>query len=134
MSFRSGANLVVALAAVVALASAADVSAGKAGLKGKARDKQKDVTFSLSAEYTGYLSESLKIGNVRYAVAPNATVYMIGEGPAALGAMVLNRSIYISGERQGKTMVVQSIIVRPAAANTDDSGGCGVVTDPHPPM
>ncbi len=134
MSFRSGATLVVALAAVVALMSAADVSAGNAGLKGKARGPKKDKSFSLSAQYTGYLGESLKINNVKYAVAPETKIHMLGQGLVPLGTMVLNRSIYISGEREGKSMLVRTIIVRPAVTDADDSGSCGVVTDPHPPM
>lgn len=135
MNRRINVHLVAAAVVVLGLSLAVDLSAGQAGLKakGKARGRQTE-TFCLSTQYTGYLGETIQVGSVRYPVAPTARVYVIGEGPAPLGMSVVNRSIYLSGVRHGKGFLVQSIIVRPAVSSTDDSGGCGKVTDPNPPM
>jgi hypothetical protein len=136
MNRRINVHLVAAAVVVLGLSLAADLSAGQAGLKakGKARGPRAAATFSLSTQYTGYLGETIQIGSVRYPVAPTATVYVLGEGLVPLGMSVVNRSIYLSGVRHGKGFTVHSIVVRPAVSGTDDSGGCGKVTDPNPPM
>ncbi len=136
MSHRIGVNLLAATALLLALSLAADVDAGKTGPKAKARAPRQNTTFSLSTNYTGYIGETLQIGRVRYTVAPDASLYVIGEGAAPLGKMVLNRYLYIAGERSGNSFVVRTIIVRPAATDTEAAGQSGtriLANDPMPP-
>jgi hypothetical protein len=49
--------------------------------------------------------------------------------------MVFNRSIYISGEKRGKNVLVHNIMVRPAVSEAGSSSGrpdCGKVDGPVP--
>ena len=95
-------------------------------------------SFSLSTEYTGYLSGSLMINLVTYPVADDVAVYVIGEGIVPSGMMVVGRSIYVAGERHGRDYLIRTIVVRPSSTEseeTDDSKPVvGVVGDPAPPM
>ena len=138
MRSRTGTMLLGAVVAALVLLPAADANAGRSGLRGKARSSHQNDTFSLSTEYTGYLSESLVIDLVRYPVADDATVYVIGEGPVPLGMMVYSRSIYVAGERHGKDYLVRTIVVRPNVSESEQSDdskpSVGVVSDPAPPM
>lgn len=115
MSKRTVVTSIAAVAALISLslASPADAARGMKGTKKHAPSSD----FSVSTQYTGYLSEVLQINNTPYVVAPNVMVYVLGEGPAPQGMMVYNRSIYVSGERQGNKSIVRSIIVLPVVAD-----------------
>ncbi len=133
MKSRTGLLLVAA----VALLLLSPAGASGAGLRSWMRGPHHTDTFSLSTEYTGYLSGSLMINLVTYPVADDAAVYVIGEGAVPLGMMVVGRSIYVAGERHGKNYLIRTIVVRPSAESveTDDSKPVvGVVSDSAPPM
>lgn len=135
MSRLNRGTVIAAAAALVALVFATGAAAG-AGLKAKGRGPAN--VFSLSAKYTGYLSETITVNGVRYPVDPAATIYVVGQGVVPQGMMVYNRSIYLAGERKGKSMLVKSIVVRPMEGESRNSGGgrpdVGKVTDRNPPM
>ncbi len=119
MSKRTVLKSMAALAAVISVSLASPVDAGQ-GMKAKGHKKASN-DFSASGQYTGYLSDVLKLNNKSFIVAPDVTVYVIGEGPAPAGTMVYDRSVYLSGERQGDKSVVHSIIVLPVVADAGDS-------------
>jgi hypothetical protein len=136
MSYRNGVRVAAALAAALAVSYAAHAVAGPSGLKARGRAARQANVFCLSANYTGYLSETLTINGVQYRVAPETAIYVVGQGLQPLGMMVYNRSVYIAGERRGKNLLVRSIVVRPAVSDAPSDGrpDAGKVTDPNPPM
>lgn len=132
MSKRTVLMSMAAAAALVSLTLASPADAGK-GMKAKGRNKGQSNDFSASGQYTGYLSDVLKLNNKSYIVAPDVTVYVIGEGPAPAGSMVYDRSVYLSGERQGDKSVVHSIIVLPVVADAGDSSPSAGEVPPNTP-
>lgn len=132
MSKRTVLMSMAAAAVLVSLTLASPADAGK-GMKAKGRNKGQSTDFSASGQYTGYLSDVLKLNNKSYIVAPDVTVYVIGEGPAPAGSMVYDRSIYLSGERQGDKSVVHSIIVLPVVADADGSSPSAGEVAPNTP-
>lgn len=129
MSKRTVLMSVAAAAALVSLTLASPADAGK-GMKAKGRNKSQSSDFSASGQYTGYLSDVLQLNNKSYIVAPDVTVYVVGEGPAPAGTMVFDRSVFLSGERQGDKSVVHSIILLPVVA---DAGGSSPSAGEVPP-
>lgn len=116
MSKRTVLMSMAAAAALVSLTLASPAEAGK-GMKAKGRNKSQSSDFSTSGQYTGYLSDVIKLNDKSYIVAPDVAVYVIGEGLAPAGTMVYDRSIFVSGERQGNKSIVHSIILLPAVAD-----------------
>lgn len=137
MRHRIGVHVWAAIAAVLALSLAADACAARGGSKGRARAARRAQTFTLSADYTGYLGGTMVIHGVTYSVAPDAPVYVLGEGLVAQGQAVANRSVFLAGERTGSVSLVRAIIVRPAASEAEGAGtgggGVGAVDDSSAP-
>ncbi|MGH7680935.1 MAG: hypothetical protein ACRENN_03005 [Candidatus Eiseniibacteriota bacterium] len=123
---RTVLTSMAAVAAAISLVAVSPAEAGKGMKANKKHGPSND--FSVSAAYTGYLSEVLKINNTSYEVAPDAMVYVLGEGPVPAGMMVYDRPIFASGERQGNKSVVHSIIVLPMVADAGNSPTAGEVS------
>lgn len=122
-----------ALAAALLVILAADVQAGLFDVRHGARPQRRPGTFALTAGYSGYLGSRLWIAGAEYRLAPNATVYVIGEGPASRDLALDGASIYIAGERSGRTAIVHSVIVRRAASHDGDrEGSVGVAPEDAP--
>lgn len=124
---------VLLCAALVAGAALPSADAAPSRTKAASRPARAANTFALSTQYTGMISGDLLIDGVRYTLAPNAPVYVIGTGPVSQGVVVNARYIYLSGERRGGQAIVRSVIVRPdSRGGSDRPGDVGVVRPEYP--
>jgi hypothetical protein len=102
----------ILIAAAVLLAAVAAGAGPAAKLRVGKRPAARPGTFSLSASYSGYLRDSLRIGGVEYRLSPTATIYVVGTGVVEPGLTVSNAYVYLSGRRQGGAVIVDQVIVR----------------------
>lgn len=122
-----------ALAAALALTLAAAVHADPGDVRRGARALRKPGAFTLSAEFSGFLGGSLWIGGSEYRLARNATVYVVGRGPAPRETFLDGASVFLSGERVGRVAIVHSVIVRPARPESGGAGEAGAPVGAAPP-
>jgi Flp pilus assembly secretin CpaC len=125
MRQQIGMTLGAAILAAIVLTTSTDSGAASSDLKdarGKARALAAPRAFALSTEYSGFLGGDLLIDGVVYKVATDASVYVVGQGLVDRGMSVTKRSLYVTGEQRGKTALVRSIIVGPAATPMNDVG------------
>jgi hypothetical protein len=103
----------VLCAALLTFAVAAAAWPGDGRSRAVRLDENK--TFTVSAEYSGYLSGEIMMHGRLYRLAPGTRAYVVGEGMRPLGFMVNRRSVFLAGEYRGRVPVVHSIVVRRAA-------------------
>lgn len=113
---------VVALILGLPAGGSAEVDRGRAG----SRWIRQAATFAVSAEYTGYIGGTMLIDGVEYRVAPNASIYVVGEGPVRGGVVAHGASLFLSGERYGQVGYVRNVIVRRSTQNAGARGGVSV--------
>ena len=102
---------VLLVAAMLLVAATAGGAPGAKMRVGK-RPAAQPGTFSRSATYSGYVSGTIRIGDVEYRISPTASIYVVGEGAKEPGFAVTNASLYLAG-RKGPGLTVTSVVVLP---------------------
>lgn len=82
--------------------------------KNPVRPQQPVHTFTVSGEFSGAVAGTLVIDGQSYQLAQDATVYELGKGPVPVGTVYNYRHVCVSGIQTAGSVLVSSVVVRPA--------------------
>jgi hypothetical protein len=107
------------------MAAGAHAAPFKFGADAK-RPQRLRAPYSTTVEYSGVIGGVMEINRVRYRIARDATVYVVGRGGVSAGIEVDHASLYLTGDRVSGGMLVRNVLIRPAAPSSR-SGRTGTV-------
>lgn len=112
MRHRIGTTLGIALALAGAIVTAPDAAPRTRQIV--TSPLMRAETFSVSGRASGPVAGEIRVDGIAYRLAPDARIYEVGRGFVPGGTAYVDRVVNVSGVKVRSTLVVHSVLVRPA--------------------
>lgn len=114
-----GSALIVAVTVLAVATAGAEGRDATSQIARKLAELTRGTGFNVSGRFSGALTGDIQINGMSYHLSPEAQVYELGRGPLALGEVVSDRFVFLTGSRTRGDALIYSVIIRPATDATD---------------